>query len=88
MTKVREYEQCGLPVKRRDGSAPCILEAGHRATWCQDQRALEAGNTLRRVEELAQQARAVLGLFGCALGRGDTERWIADWLWSGKPAPG
>lgn len=80
---MRDYEQCGLPVRRRGGSTPCILQAGHRETWCQDRRAIDLKTQLDRVPELAQEARSVLGLLGCVLGRGDTERWIRRWISEG-----
>lgn len=81
---MKDLIECGRPIRRRHGTSECILEAGHRAWWCQDQRALDALRTLDRVEHLAQEARSVLGLFGCAMGRGDTERWILHRLWSGE----
>lgn len=76
--------RCGKPIRRRAGESPCILEAGHKAWWCQDEEALRADQTLARVEQRASEARAVLGLFGCAMGVVDTRRWIYHRLWNGE----
>lgn len=81
---MKDVTECGLPIRRRSGVTECILPAGHKAPWCQDQRALDAAETLARVSDVAMEMRAVLGLFGLAKGRVDTERWIFNQLWSGR----
>lgn len=76
-----ELEECGQPVRRKDGAEPCILPAGHRETWHQDTRALQALDYLQDVPEKASQCRAVLGLFGVSIGVVDAQRLAYRIAW-------
>lgn len=79
-----DFNECGRPIRRRDGVTECILPAGHREAWCQDERALAALDKLGEVPQQAHDCRALLGLFGIHIGRQDAVRLAYRLLWQGK----
>lgn len=79
-----DFNECGRPIRRRGEATACILPAGHRDTWCQDERALAALDKLGEVPQKAHDCRALLGLFGIDIGRKDAERLAYRLLWQGK----